>query len=163
MTASIDFKGRDQIIQSVRFVRKASIAANALQCVYLGTFLAPYSVEMVYCLPILWSVSCTTLMFNFIRNRHYVHSHCLCADGQTTKPPSPSADDADMVSVIMGKGEVVQTPRARPQSTSSMLPSNVPSAAQKMPRPLTILVDHAEPLAAILSNGTPTGAEGTPC
>ena len=164
--AAIDIKGRGEIISSVRIVRKASIASNAVQSLYLGLFLVTYTVDCAYYLPFLWSISCSVTTFNFIRNRHYVHSKLLCG-ARKTEAPSPTADDADMVSVIR------DTTRARPPSEPSH-PSHLPVAhhvhslhgcASKLPRPLTILVDHAEPLATGIEmhNFTPTGTEGTPC
>jgi len=118
-------RGREEILESVRFVRKASIASNAVQTLYLGTFLVSFALGSACYLPILWGVSCSVTMFNFIRNRQFVSSKCLCGV-QKGPAPAPSTDDADMVSVIMAMGE---TRKVRPPATGTGPVSREPIAS----------------------------------
>merc|ERR1719229_648851 len=68
---------REIILYSVRFTRNASIISNLLQTLSLSLFLLSYTIEMIYYLPILWSISCSIMTMTFIQNRHFMRSNCL--------------------------------------------------------------------------------------
>ena len=72
--ASSGIDQRESILKSVSFVRSASIVAYILQTTYLSAFVMSYTVNTIYYLPILWSISCSVMTMNFIRNRRYVNA-----------------------------------------------------------------------------------------
>ena len=72
------------ILQSIYVMRRASLICYILQSLSLSLFVITYNIEVVFYLPILWSVSNVIFAGNFIRNRLFISSkiklvQCSCA------------------------------------------------------------------------------------
>eukprot|EP01084_Bolivina_argentea_P138408 243669_1 len=61
-----------QILYSVYFMRKTSFFCTVIQSLYLSIFCIFYSINIVYYIPILWSISALVFTLNFVRNREFL-------------------------------------------------------------------------------------------
>eukprot|EP01084_Bolivina_argentea_P220543 373752_1 len=60
------------IIKNVRYMRKISLICCTSQSIALSAFVIIYNVNIIYCLPIVWSFSCFIFALNFVRNRRAI-------------------------------------------------------------------------------------------
>lgn len=62
------------ILQSVYFMRRASMICCVIQSLSLSLFVITYNIQIAFYLPIFWSLSNLVFASNFIRNRQYISS-----------------------------------------------------------------------------------------
>eukprot|EP01083_Nonionella_stella_P113089 333240_1 len=60
------------ILHSIYAIRALSVTCIILQSLYLALFTILYTVNTIYYLPILWSISACIYSLNFVRNRRYL-------------------------------------------------------------------------------------------
>eukprot|EP01084_Bolivina_argentea_P031305 57932_1 len=69
------------IIPQLYFMRNMAIISNIFQSLYITVFLIAYNTNIIYYLPILWSIQCHFSGLNFVRNRQFFSSltqKCCC-------------------------------------------------------------------------------------
>eukprot|EP01084_Bolivina_argentea_P084984 153634_1 len=80
------FETRD-ILQCVLFTKNTSLFCSLLQSINLSVFVITNNVNILYYLPILWSISAFVLSLNFVRNYKFLQKHlfvfkrccqCIC-------------------------------------------------------------------------------------
>ncbi len=57
-------------------MRKTSLLCTILNSLSLSLFEITYNIQSVYCLSIIWSISCGVFACNFIRNRNFITKCC---------------------------------------------------------------------------------------
>ena len=130
---------RVSILKSVSFVRKASIAAYILQTTYLSAFVMSYTVNTIYYLPILWSISCSVMTMNFIRNRRYLNdkkhslmqyiTHCSCCVYLLNRESGPLLE-REIVSITKQRSKSSKSSKL-PMKTSSHFESQTGTKSTK--------------------------------
>eukprot|EP01084_Bolivina_argentea_P131355 231868_1 len=65
---SLNTSNKD-ILNSVYFMKRASLICTIIQSIYLCIFIIVYNINVIFYLPILWSISSAIFTLNFIRNR----------------------------------------------------------------------------------------------
>eukprot|EP01084_Bolivina_argentea_P170044 294678_1 len=77
---------QSELIRHVNLVKNISVLCIIISSVYVLAFLIIYNMDIVYYFPIIWAISITCFLFNFIRNRKYV-SKCYHSKQELEEKP----------------------------------------------------------------------------
>eukprot|EP01084_Bolivina_argentea_P319804 554733_1 len=67
-------RSNEQILKSVKFTKNTSLICCILHSINLSLFACTYNTNVIYYLPIIWSISALMLTLNFVRNRRFLRA-----------------------------------------------------------------------------------------
>eukprot|EP01083_Nonionella_stella_P182304 655610_1 len=68
------FNHDSDLVNNTIFMRNLTVLSSICSSIYLTMFTTIYTMDIVYYLPFIWSVSLALFFFNFVRNRQYIKS-----------------------------------------------------------------------------------------
>lgn len=93
------------MIKRVYYMRRISFICYTLQSIYFISFMFTQNVNIIYYLPLLWSINCCVYSLNFVRNRHTLND--LFKKKQTNIIPSLSTNSVSTIIANNGKSKKI--------------------------------------------------------